>query len=229
MPGEIGPQLQTPEVRPVIHEAPPVEFRFAPGDAGTLSGYASVFGPPADQHGDIVAPGAFAKSIAAGVRPLMLWSHDLSEPIGAWTDVREDQTGLHVTGRLTLETRRGAEAYALLRDGALNGLSIGFRAVGFEEREDGGRLLTDIDLAEVSLVTLPSASRARVSSVKSEITPRTIETILRDAGVPKAMATGIVSHGFRGALDNEREARSAATKSILKTLNAATERLKTRH
>lgn len=212
----------------MIHEAPPVEFRFAPGDAGTLSGYASVFGPPADQHGDIVAPGAFAKSIASGVRPLMLWSHDLSEPIGAWTDVREDQTGLHVTGRLTLETRRGAEAYALLRDGALNGLSIGFRAVGFEEREDGGRLLTDIDLAEVSLVTLPSASRARVSSVKSgEITPRIVEGILRDAGLSKAMAAGIVARGFRGALDNEREARSAAVKTITQTLNAATERLKT--
>lgn len=212
----------------MIHEAPPVEFRFAPGDTGTLSGYASVFGPPADMHGDIVKPGAFAKSLASGVRPLMLWSHDLSEPIGVWTDVREDSKGLLVTGRLTLETRRGAEAYALLKDGALNGLSIGFRAVGLEDRADGGRLLTEIDLAEISLVTLPSASRARVSSVKSgEITPRTIEAILRDAGVSKAMAAGIVARGFRGALDNEREARSAAAKTILQTLNAATARLKT--
>jgi HK97 family phage prohead protease len=227
MPGEIGHSIPTPEVRPVIH-AQPVEFRFAPGDAGTLSGYASVFGPPADMHGDIIAPGAFAKSLASGVRPLMLWSHDLSEPIGAGTDVREDSTGLHVTGRLTLETRRGAEAYALLRDGALNGLSIGFRAVGFEERA-GGRLLTEIDLAEISLVALPSASRARVTGIKSgEITPRIVEGILRDAGLSKAMAAGIVARGFRGAVDNEREARSAAVKSITQTLFAATERLTTR-
>ncbi len=201
----------------------PLELKFSRDNAGTLSGYASVFGPPADRHGDVIAPGAFARSLASGNVPLMLWSHDLSEPIGTWTDVREDATGLRVTGRLTLETRRGAEAYALLRDQALNGLSIGFRVEDFDELPEGGRLLKQIDLAEISLVTLPSASRARVSSVKSgEITPRIVESILRDAGLPKAMAAGIVARGFRGALDTEREARSVAVESILTSITAAT-------
>lgn len=210
----------------MLEHLTPLELKFSRDGAGTLSGYASVFGPPADQHGDIVAPGAFARSLASGNVPLMLWSHALSEPIGAWTDVHEDAVGLRVTGRLTLETRRGSEAYALLRDQALNGLSIGFRTVASETLPDGGRLLTEIDLAEISLVTLPSASRARVTSVKSgEITPRIVESILRDAGLSKALASGIVARGFRGALDTEREARSVAIESVLNAINAATSAL----
>lgn len=220
----------TPEVRAVLEHFSPIEIKFAPGDAGTLSGYASTFGPPADRHGDVIAPGAFKTSLAVGNVPLMLWSHDLTEPIGAWTDVREDATGLHVTGKLTLKTRRGAEAYALLKDGALNGLSIGFRTIAADEPPEGGRLLKQIDLVEISLVTLPSASRARVSSVKSgEITPRILETILRDAGVPKKMAASVIASGWKSATDSEREARSVAIESITSTLAAATQRLTKGH
>ncbi|MEQ8228550.1 MAG: HK97 family phage prohead protease [Rhodospirillales bacterium] len=210
----------------MLEQTVPLQIKFAPGDAGTISGYASVFGPPADRHGDVIAPGAFTASLASGDKPLMLWSHDLSEPIGVWTSIKEDAKGLLVTGRLTLESRRASEAYALLKDGALNGLSIGFRTVAADELPDGGRLLTEIELAEISLVTLPSASRARVTSVKSgEITPRVIEGILRDAGISKRMAAGIVASGFKGAMDHERDARSVAAKSILNTINAATSRL----
>lgn len=210
----------------MLKETPPLELKFSRGDAGTLSGYASMFGPPADRHGDIIALGAFAKSLASSTAPLMLWSHNLSEPIGTWTSLKEDTKGLHVTGKLTLETRRGSEAYALLKDEALNGLSIGYHVTAFEELADGGRLLTEIDLVEISLVTLPSASRARVTSVKSgDITPRIVEGILRDAGLPKAMAAGIVTRGFRGAMDSRREAESVAVKSILTNIKAATLRL----
>lgn len=210
----------------MLEQTVPLSLKFAPGDAGTIAGYASVFGPPADRHGDVIAPGAFAKSLASGDKPLMLWSHDLSEPIGTWTSIKEDSKGLHVTGRLTLETRRGAEAYALLKDGALNGLSIGFRTVAADELPGGGRLLTEIELAEISLVTLPSASRARITSVKSaEITPRLLESILREAGIPKRLAASVVIHGWKGAADNERDVRSVAAKSILNKLNAATSRL----
>ena len=66
----------------MLERTAPLQIKFAPGDAGTISGYASVFGPPADRHGDVIAPGAFAESLASGDKPLMLWSHDLSEPIG---------------------------------------------------------------------------------------------------------------------------------------------------
>lgn len=210
----------------MLEKTIPLQLKFAPGDSGVLEGYASVFGPPADRHGDIIAPGAFKASLASGDVPLMLWSHDLSEPIGVWTDVREDSKGLRVTGRLTLETRRGAEAYALLKDGAPIAMSIGFRAVAFKEQADGGRLLTEIDLVEISLVTLPSASRARVTSVKSEeITPRMLEQILRANGIPKRLAAGVVTHGWKGAADSERDVRSEQVRTILNRLNAATQRL----
>lgn len=227
-PGGIGSFSNTPEVRPLMLEkSPALSLKFAPGDAGEIEGYASAFGGEPDRHGDIVQRGAYAKSLASGAKPLFLWSHDTSQPIGTWTDVREDETGLKVKGRLILETQRGAEAYALLRAGALDGLSIGYRATDFKERPGGGRLLTELELAEISLVTLPSNSRARVTSVKSgEITPRVIETILTDAGVSRAMAKGIVACGFRGATDDRREAASAQIKSITETLATATRRLK---
>jgi HK97 family phage prohead protease len=148
-----------------------LEVRFAPGDQGTFTGRASVFGDPPDRYGDVIAPGAFQRSLeehkAAGTSPLMLWSHDLSEPIGVWTSVRETRSALEVEGRLVLETQRGAEAYALMKAGAINGLSIGFISRKSEARKGGGRVLKDLDLVEVSLVSVPAASRARILSVKS--------------------------------------------------------------
>ncbi|MDD2869739.1 phage major capsid protein [Neomegalonema sp.] len=147
------------------------EVKFSTSEAGLLSGYASVFGGEPDSYGDIIARGAFTASLrqhkAAGGAPLLLWQHDPSEPIGAWTELQEDQTGLFVSGRLVLDTRRGSEAYALLKAGALNGLSIGYRAKSHERRPGGGRLLKEIDLIEISLVSIPAASAARVTSVKA--------------------------------------------------------------
>ena len=97
----------------------------------------------------------------------MLWQHDPTEPIGVWADLAEDGQGLAVKGKLTLEASRARDAHALMKAGALNGLSIGFRTVDAERRSGGGRILKQIDLIEISLVSLPAASRARVSDVKS--------------------------------------------------------------
>ena len=148
-----------------------LEVKFATDEAGTLSGYASVFEGDPDSYGDVIARGAFTRSLAehkaAGSAPLLLWQHDPSEPIGVWLALREDATGLHVSGRLILETRRGQEAYALLKAGALNGLSIGFRTRASERRNGGGRVLQDLELIEISLVSIPAASRARVTGVKA--------------------------------------------------------------
>ncbi len=135
---------------------------------GTFSGYASLFGR-ADMAGDLVEPGAFARSLrargAAGVR--MLWQHDPAEPIGAWTRIAEDSRGLHVTGRLTGEVGRAREVLALMRAGALDGLSIGFRTVKARtDRATGLRHLIEVDLWEISVVTFPMLGDARVSSVK---------------------------------------------------------------
>ena len=96
------------------------------GDDGTIEGYGSVFNV-VDDWGDIIVPGAFAATLAAhkaaGTMPAMLWQHRDAEPIGVWTDMVEDSRGLRVKGRLVLEAPRGKEAHALLKAGALNGLS----------------------------------------------------------------------------------------------------------
>jgi hypothetical protein len=135
---------------------------------GIVEGYASLFGV-ADQSGDKVAPGAFAHSIArrghGGVR--MLYQHLATEPIGVWTAIKEDARGLFVRGRLLTEVARAREVLSLMRGGALDGLSIGYRTVK-AERGPGQtvRTLTEIDLWEVSVVTFPMLDGARVTGVK---------------------------------------------------------------
>lgn len=144
------------------------EVRFATDEAGTFTGYASIFGEP-DSYGDVVKKGAFRKTLQerkATGGPAMFWNHNSDEPIGVWTDLAEDERGLKVAGKLVTETTRGADALALLKAGAVNGLSIGFRARSAERGPNGGRVLTDIELIEISLVPLPAASKARVTSVK---------------------------------------------------------------
>jgi len=135
---------------------------------GAFAGYASIFGK-ADLGGDLVEPGAFAKSLAArgpgGVK--MLFQHDPAEPIGVWETLREDGVGLHVRGRLMTEIARGREVLSLMRAGALDGLSIGFRTVkGRTDPQTGIRRLSEIDLWEISVVTFPMLPDARVDAVK---------------------------------------------------------------
>lgn len=136
--------------------------------AGVIEGYASLFGV-ADTGGDIVIAGAFTQSLArrgaGGVK--MLWQHNAAEPIGVWTSIVEDVKGLKVTGRLDLSVARAREALSLIRGGAVDGLSIGFRAVGARaDRKSGLRRLTEIDLWEISVVTFPMLTQARISTVK---------------------------------------------------------------
>lgn len=139
------------------------------GVDGAFSGYASVFGKP-DLARDIVMPGAFAASLsrrkADQVR--MLFQHDPAEPLGVWCDLREDHHGLYCCGLLNLDVQRAREMYALMRQGAIDGLSIGFKTL--RARRDitgGGRQLTRIDLWEISLVSFPLLPEARVHSVKT--------------------------------------------------------------
>lgn len=134
-------------------------------DAAEIEGYASLFGQ-VDQGGDIVQPGAYSASIAAheqaGRSVKMLWQHDPAQPIGVWTTVREDKTGLWVAGRLLDSTQKGREAAALIKAGALDGLSIGYRTKKAAKNGDGQRLLSELELWEVSLVTFPMLPDARV-------------------------------------------------------------------
>ena len=132
-----------------------------------FEGYASLFGV-ADSAGDIVERGAFAQSLArrgpAKVR--MLYQHFAHEPIGVWQIIREDARGLYVRGRLITDTQRCRECLALLGEGALNGLSIGFRTVRAKrDAKTGLRHLLEIELWEISVVTFPLLAQSRVTAV----------------------------------------------------------------
>jgi HK97 family phage prohead protease len=152
-----------------LEQAGGIELRFAPDQTGTISGYAAVWGRR-DAFGDVIQRGAFAASLAAHraaeTRPLMLRGHDPRLIVGTWTGIEEDATGLKVTGSLVLESRDGADTHALLKAGAMDGLSIGFRTVKATPQA-GGRLVQQIDLIEVSLVGRPAQPAARVASVRS--------------------------------------------------------------
>lgn len=143
----------------------------AVNDDGFFSGYASVFGV-VDSHGDIVAKGAFSASLEAwGAKkrlPSLLWHHKLDEPIGVWTVMREDDVGLYVEGRLTQKVQRAAEVYELMKIGAVSGLSIGYvtREDSYDRVTDV-RTLKQVDLWEVSPVTMPSNEQARLTGIKS--------------------------------------------------------------
>jgi len=200
-----------------------VEFK-AVGDDGTIEGYGSVF-DVVDDWDDVVAPGAFKASLAehkaASTMPAMLWQHDPDQPIGVWTSMVEDSKGLRVTGKLALDTVRGKEAYALLKMGALNGLSIGFLSKQWSyDRDTEVRTLLEVDLWEVSIVTFQANKAATVTNIKAApeemVAPKDAERILRDAGFSKAGATAFVSRVMRMG-----EERREAAKSTAQALKAA--------
>lgn len=192
---------------------------------GTFEGYGSIFGN-LDSYGEVVEPGAFTKSLGRHVKektkPLMLWQHNPDDPIGVWESLEEDAKGLRGTGRLLKGVRRADEAYILMKAGAIQGLSIGYREVKVEP-DGNNRKLKELDLLEVSIVSFPANRRARVSAVKSErmeefatrlrdgepMPVKEFEDILREAGVPKSMALQIASVGYAKAIRGEPEGSKA--------------------
>lgn len=132
----------------------------------TISGYASVFGIP-DLSGDEVRPGAFTQSLkSAAISDVkMLYQHDFARPIGRWRRIVETEKGLWVEGCLTPRVRLAEEVAALVADGALDGLSIGFRVRRAEAaRGRVRRRLVDLELVEISVVTFPMQPQARIAS-----------------------------------------------------------------
>jgi len=142
-------------------------------EKGSFEGYASTFGGEPDSYGDIIAPGAYAESLAEhaarGTMPKMFWQHDPREPIGKWTSAVEDGKGLLVKGQLNMGVQRAREAYELLKAGDIDGLSIGYSIRGYEVDEDRNVwTLTKLDLREVSIVSIGANENATIASVKSE-------------------------------------------------------------
>lgn len=186
---------------------------------GAFEGYASLFGREDLGH-DVIAAGAFAESIAlrgaAGIK--MLFQHDPHQPIGVWTQLKEDARGLYAKGRLMPEVAKAREVLALMRAGALDGLSIGFKALkGRRDAKTGVRRLEKVDLWEISIVTFPMLDEARVAHVKGGSfagrvpTEREFERwLMRDAGLTRSEAAAVTRCGLKG-LQARRDAGGATS------------------
>jgi HK97 family phage prohead protease len=185
---------------------------------GVFEGYGAIFGNE-DLGRDIVAKGAFKKTLAEARKlkrlPRMLWMHKSDEPIGVWTEMREDDTGLYVKGKLATGTQRGRDTLELMRMSAVDGLSIGYQVVTAKYDDQAGtRTIMEAKLYEVSPVAFPMNPEARVTGVKSAeefeaMSEREFEQLLRDAGLPKAFATAVTLHGFKKASADLRDAGGA--------------------
>lgn len=188
------------------------ELKFATdGESMTFDGYGAAFNN-VDQGGDKIMPGAFTETLAqfkmAGRLPAMLYQHGKMGggpvmPVGKWLSMSEDGRGLRVKGKLS-NTSAARDLYELMKDGAIGGMSIGYRVKEFGRPgpgDDARRLLKSVSLVEVSLVNDPMNPAAVLTSVKAadEIkTERDFEAFLRDAGgFSNARAKAIASHGFK--------------------------------
>lgn len=179
-----------------------MHFEVKAGDGGSIEGYASVFGE-VDKGGDEVAPGAFANSLAAmnaaGRQVKMLWQHDPGQPIGIWDEVSEDSKGLQVKGRLLTDLEKGREVATLIKAGVIDGLSIGYRTLHSDKGTQGQRILREVELWEVSLVTFPMLPSARVDAAKAaELSRKEFERLLtHDAGLTRSVARALMSGGLQ--------------------------------
>ena len=203
------------------------------GTEGTIEGYGSVFGL-LDRGGDIVEPGAFKASLAEWRKrkqlPSMLWQHDSSSPVGVWTEMVEDDRGLKVKGELILDVPQAAVARALMKRGAVKGLSIGYRTKEAEvDRGTGARRLKKVDLWELSLVTIPMLPEAQITGVKGDFEPSAWERAFRDEGLSireAKLATSVARKlACRDGGRHEPESRDGAA-DVLLSLRKATAALR---
>ncbi|SDO29598.1 hypothetical protein SAMN04487957_10583 [Halomonas shengliensis] len=199
----------------------------AVNDAGEFEGYGSIFGNQ-DSYDDVVMPGAFQASLGRWQQkerlPAMLWQHNMHEPIGVYTEMREDENGLYVKGRLLVDDDPLAKrAHAHMKAGSLTGLSIGYMLKEWDfDRDKDVFLLKEVDLWEVSLVTFPANDEARISNVKTYLErgevprPSEFEKALREVGLSRSQAKAFMASGYSAIQPRDAEAEHAL--SYLKSL-----------
>ena len=189
----------------------PFELKFL-AETGVFEGYASVF-DVTDSVNDRIVAGAFRDSLEnfrkSGSLPPLLWQHNGAEPIGAWREMYEDSHGLFVRGELFVDDIALAkEACKLLKESVVTGLSIGYRTKeSYRDEKSGVRVLTRVELLEVSLVTFPANAHARVTGVKKFL------------GLPEKKVDVESVASFRASLvaatdENKKAARAHAEKKF---------------
>lgn len=222
-----------------MHSFPrPLEVKFisldlkSTDEGGEFEGYAALF-DRADLGNDVVLRGAFKDTLATrgadGVR--MLFQHEPAEPIGVWQELREDSRGLYAKGRLLPEVARSREVLSLMRAGAVDGLSIGFRTRRAQrDAKTGHRRIAEIDLWEISVVTFPMQPEARVSAVKSRPfathtpSPKEFERwLMHDAGLTRSEARAVMAGGLKGLAARRNAGRDLSDEMrLIETIRAAT-------
>jgi HK97 family phage prohead protease len=210
-----------------------------------FEGYGSISGNR-DHGGDIVVPGAFTRTLAqhkaSATMPLMFWMHNPAEVPGVWLDMEEDEKGLFVRGEI-LDTALGRDVRTLLERKAVRGLSIGYRPEDTGWDRDGNRLLKQVDLSEVSIVSMAMNPLARVEALKARLsaageyvpTEREVEQRLRAVGFSKSVCRLMVARLFDtdtgGMPDVPRwdagvvDAQDDETKDVMEALRALTDKV----
>lgn len=178
---------------------------------GKIEGYGSVFNV-ADDGGDIMLPGCFTASLKTNRKIKMLMQHRSDKPIGTWDDMAEDGIGLRCKGTVLLSIQDGQESYDLVKAGALDGLSIGYRTLASERDAKGRRLISEAELWEVSIVTFPMNPAALIDTVKAAgMTERDMERLLtRDAGLSRTVAHRLMA----GGMDAVKAMRDAGDEGV---------------
>lgn len=187
------------------------DFRFELKSIGPreFDGYGAIFGN-VDHGGDIILPGAFSRTLAQhkadGTMPLMFWMHQPDQVPGVWLELREDRPGLYVRGEV-VDTALGRDVRTLMQKQAVRGLSIGYRPTDTDYDRDGNRLLKQVELAEVSIVSMAMNPLARIEHVKTRLsvdgeyvpTEREVERFFRKMGCSKGVARALIARLFDGS------------------------------
>lgn len=190
---------------------------------GFFSGYASVFNNT-DSHGDIITPGAFKESLKSIPHVKLLWQHDTCAVIGSVTSLSEDPHGLHIEARINLGTSKGRDAYALLKAGDLDGMSIGYRPDETDfDQSTGVRTIKSLKLYEVSVVTFPANTQAKIMSVKSIDKAESlsdVEDILKTKGFSNKQAKALIGK-VKALAPQARDEDGDAQRDVEETKSAA--------
>lgn len=217
----------TPDIEDsALRLSPAFRWECKAAASGRIEGLASVFGEP-DAHGHVIRNGAFRETLdqhrANRTKPAMLWAHDDAQPVGRWTSLRETSEGLAATGQMNLKTEAGREAFEHVSAGDVTGLSIGFLVSdGGSERQRGTRIITRLELFEISLVTVPAARRAQIREVHSLGSRADLRNVLRESGLSRSQAERAATSAWR-SINPE-----AAMAETISAIRAATLKLKQR-